>query len=157
MATNDGGTIALLEQAIADKLATLKYNDKSFFKKTEPWRYQIWVDKGGAIQGFMENAPFGFTKFVPGGGSNVEGGDTCRHFKFEIFFGQQSKERGVARIGDANNIGISKMYDIIFAAFNGWQPDASFNIGTFYYDDDAEMVDEPNNYGMSLFFRADKF
>lgn len=154
---SDGGSTARIEQAIADKLNTITNNGKKVFKTADIWKYQITVNNAGGVEGFGQYAPFAFAAFKPPTDFSREGdGDLNQKLRFGVFIGQTSKEPGIARIGDDNHIGISLMRDLVLAAFDNQHPGDGFDCNDFKYDGEAEEVDEPHNYGLSVFFITDR-
>ncbi|HAL45685.1 MAG: hypothetical protein A2Y12_06160 [Planctomycetes bacterium GWF2_42_9] len=152
----DLGFTSRIEEAIAAKLATITTGGKKVFKIADTWKHQIKVDQAGGVQGFQQFAPFGFAKFSPPTDSTREGdGVLNQRLRFAIFIGQTSKEAGIARIGDANHIGVSLMRDLVIAAFDSWHPGEGFNCNELKYLDEVVEVDEPFNYGLDILFIAD--
>jgi hypothetical protein len=148
---NDGGTTAKIEQAMVDAAAALK-----IFKTADVWLYQISADAGG-MEAFDKFAPFFFAKYVPATDSSREGdGDLNQHYRFGALIGQTSKERGVARIGNANNLGISKLRDLVIDLFDGWHPGEGFDCDVFYYDGEELELETPNKYALIIYFKANR-
>ena len=148
---NDEGTTVLIEQAMVTALVALKV-----FKTADLWMYQISADEGG-MEAFDKFAPFAFPKYVPATDSNREGdGDLNQHYRFGILIGQASKERGVARIGNASKLGISKIRDLVIALFDDWHPGSGFDCDNFYYDGEELEFESPNKYALIIYFKANR-
>ena len=155
---NDGGMIARIEQAMADKLITLQHNAGDVFKTAEPWNYQISAGEGG-IEAFGKysesNKAFAFPRYMPPTSSSREGdGDLKQVLRFGVLIGKESKEKGVARIGSETKIGISKIRDLVIAALDNWHPGEGFVCDDFHYITDEVEVDTPTRYALILYFEA---
>jgi len=154
---NDGGSTAKIEQAMADELKNIKNGGVDVFKTADVWKYQITVNQAGGVEGFPQHTPFAFAAFRPPTDFSREGdGDLSQKLRFGIFLGQTSKEAGVARIGDANHIGISLMCDLVIDLFDLWHPGEGFDCDNFRFDGEAEEVDTPYAYGLTVFFIANR-
>lgn len=153
---NDGGTTALIEQAMADKLATIQFNGKSLFKKTEPWNYQISADQGG-IESIQKFAPCAFPKFTPPTDSTIEGGDLSQKYRFGILICQHSKEAGVARIGNTNIPGAASLIrDLVISAIEDWHPGEGFDCDDFHFDGDELELETPYIYALIIYFKTNR-
>jgi hypothetical protein len=147
---NDGGKIALLEQWIADTLAALQNNSKDVFKTADVWKHQL---TSGA-ESFSKYQPFAFVSYWPMDAAREGDYDLRQVFRFSILIGLESKEDGVARIGDANHLGASKIRDLVIAAFDKVHPGGSFTCDEFYYIGETELVDSPKRYALEMHFQT---
>jgi hypothetical protein len=150
---NDGGITARIEQAMADKLKPIQHNAADVFKTAEPWNYQIDVSEGG-LEAFGKYSPFAFPRYMPPTSSEREGGDLKQVLRFGVCIGKESKEKGVARTGNASQIGISKIRDLVIAALDNWHPGEGFVCDPFHYIRDETEVDTPTRYALIMYFEA---
>lgn len=150
---NDGGMLARMEQAITDVLAALQHNSQNVFKTAEVWKHQVSADKGG-LQAFQSYAPFAFTAYTPISGYREGDGDLRQEMNFEIAIGQTAKHAGIARTGDGENLGVSKIRDLVIAALDDWHPGVGFDCDPLYYQDEIGLVNTPNIYAIQMRFKA---
>jgi len=150
---NDGGMVARMEQAITDVLAALQHDSKDVFKTAEVWKHQVSSDKGG-LDAFQSYAPFAFIAYAPISGYREGDGDLRQELNFEIAIGQTDKHAGVARTGDEDTLGVSKIRDLVITAMDGWHPGEGFDCDPLYYQDEIGLVNTPNIYAIQMRFKA---
>ena len=150
---NDGGVTALIEQAAADVLAALQFNGENVFKAAEVWKYQIAAAAGG-IEAFSKYEPFAFVSYLPISGFREGDNDLRQVLIFAVAIGVESKTAGVARIGDAKNLGISKIRDLVIAALDNWHPGGSIACDPLYYKDEIALVDDAHRNALQMHFEA---
>ncbi|HBR19595.1 MAG TPA: hypothetical protein DD726_05200 [Phycisphaerales bacterium] len=151
---NDGGIIATIEQAMADVLKVIQHNAVDVFETAEPWNYQIDVSEGG-LEAFGKYSAFSFPRYMPPTSAGREGdGDLKQVLRFGILIGKESKVKGVARTGNAGQIGISKIRDLVIAALDNWHPGEGFLCDPFHYITDELEVDTPTRYALIMYFEA---
>ena len=68
--------------------------------------------------------------------------------------GVESKADGVARFGDANHLGTSKIRDLVITLFDRVHPGGTFNCDDFYYTGDVEVVDAPKRHAIQMTFET---
>jgi len=150
---NDGGITALTEQFIVDTLKILKHNNVNVFKTVDVWRWQIGADEGG-LQAFQKYAPFAFVAYEPPS-SGREGGYSLKQIlRFAVSIGVESKSPGVARTGDANHLGTSKIRDLVIAALDGSHPGSNVACDPLYYQNEVELVNSANRHAIDMYFEA---
>jgi len=150
--TIEKGETALIEDSMAAVLSALTYNDSAVFRTADPWTHQL----DSLSESFDRYSPFAFVGFSPNAPRREGGYDLSQSFRFEVIFGLTSTENGVARRGDANHIGASKVRDLIIAALDDWHPGASFNCDDFHLVDELEYLDAPKKYAAGLIFAAQR-
>lgn len=153
---NDGGLIAVLEQWLADTLAALQYSSENVFKTAEVWKHQIGAINAG-FEAFDRYEPFAFVSYINSDAAREGDYDLREVLEFAIFIGVTSKEDGVCRFGDSNNLGTSKIRDLVIAAFDRKRPsDESILCDEFYYTGDIEVFDSPKRHAIQMNFEVSK-
>ena len=152
--SNDGGNIALIEAAFVTQLAALELDSVKVFRTAEHWRHQTAAGNGG-IEAFDKYAPFAFVKHQPRSPSRVGGYDLNAKVRIAIAIGVKATRPGDARIGTAAKLGASKIFDLVLALFEDFHPGDGFTCDDFAYVGDAEIIDDPQRYGIELYFEAD--
>jgi hypothetical protein len=150
---NDGGLVAKLEQWFADQLAALKYNGVAVFKTADIWRHQIAATKGG-LEASDGLSAYAFVSYQSVDGQREGGYDLRQVMGFAILIGVSSREAGVARFGDANNLGTSKIRDLVIALFDKQHPDGDLACDEIYYTDELEVIDSPNRHAIQMNFEV---
>jgi len=150
---NDGGLMAKLEQWLADTLAALQNDGDSVFKTADVWRHQIAATSGG-MEAFERFAPFAFVSYMSVDAAREGGYDLRQVLEFAILIGVNSKSDGVARTGDANNLGTSKLRDLVIAAFDRKHPGSGFTCDEFYYTGEVEVFDSPKRHAIQMHFET---
>jgi hypothetical protein len=147
------GKTTNIEQWIADTLAALTYDGKAAFKKAEVWNFQIAATRGG-FEAFDRYAPFAFVAFDSVDGHREGDHDLRQAMVFRVAIGFTSKEDGVARIGDANNLGCDKARDLVIAALDGKHPGVGFDCDDLFYDGEVILVEAPKIYAIQMHFKV---
>ena len=150
---NDGGLIAKIEQWMADALAALTYQSKAVFKTAEIWKHQIAASKGG-MEAFSRYEPFAFVAYQSADAAREGGYDLRQVVEFAILIGVESKSVGVARFGDSNNLGTSKIRDLVITAFDKQHPAGGLTCDEFYYTGEIEILDSPNRHAIQMHFET---
>ncbi len=155
---NDGGIMAVIEQAIADKLAALQYvvgeDTVDVFKTAEVWTGQTNATKGG-VEKFLQYAPFAFVSFIPPDEAREGDYNLREMLLFAVAIGQVSKKDGVARIGDATHLGISKLYDYVLGELDGKHPGVGIISNDLYFAGTDLLIKTPRAYAMQIYFKCD--
>jgi len=150
---NDGGTVAVIEQFIVDTLKLLKHNGADVFKTADVWRHQIGAGEGG-LQAFGAFAPFAFAAYEPPSGEREGGYALKQILRFAVSVGVESKVAGVARCGDAEHLGTSKIRDLVIAALDGSHPGEGVVCDPLYYQNEIELVNGPTRHAIDMYFQA---
>ncbi len=150
---NDGGRIALVEQAMAVTLAALQDGGSDVFKTAEIWKHQVGATKSG-IAAFQRHAPFAFCGYGGASGRRQGDGDLQRRFLIGVLIGTVSSEDGVCRVGDADTLGTSKLTDLVIDAFDGWHPGDGIDCDDLTYYDEDLVVDLPKVHAIRIFFEV---
>jgi len=153
MASNDGGLIAKIEQWIADTLVALTNQNEAVFKTAEVWKYQIGVDKAGP-EAFTRYQPFAFVSYLPVEAEREGDYDLRQVLQFAVAIGIESKSDGVARIGDDNNLGISRIRELVIDSLDGTHPGTGYDCDDLFYTGEIELVDSPRKYAIQMHFRT---
>lgn len=148
---NDGGTVVLIEQFIVDTLKPLKYSGTAVFKVVDIFKHQCGAADGG-LESFSKYAPFAFAAYEPPSGER-EGGALKQVLRFAVSIGVESKVAGIARCGDANHLGTSKIRDLVIDALDGLQPDG-VACDPLYYQNEVELVNSATRHAIDMFFQA---
>lgn len=153
--SNDGGLIASLEQWFADTLAALAVDTVLVFKTADVWRHQVSATAGG-IEALDRYEPCAFVSYFNDQAAREGGYDLREVLEFTIFIGRQSREPGVARYGSATELGVSKLRDLVIAAFDRKHPGASLACDEIYYTGSSEVYDSPKQYVIEMHFEVSK-
>jgi len=150
---NDGGLVAQVEQWMADTLAALTNGDEIVFKTADIWRHQIAATNAG-IEAFARYEPFAFVSYSGADAAREGGYDLRQVLEFAVLIGAEHKEDGVARFGDANNLGTSKIRDLVIAAFDRKHPGGGLTCDEFYYTGEVEVFDGPRRHAIQINFET---
>jgi len=150
---NDGGLIATLEQWFASALAALTSGGEQVFKTADIWRHQIAATSAG-LEAIDRYAPFAFVSYQADDAAREGGYDLRQVVEFVILIGVAAKEAGVARFGDANSLGVSKIRDLVIALFDRQHPGGSFKCDEIYYTGSVEVLDTPARYVIQMSFET---
>jgi len=150
---NDDGLIAKLEQWMADTLAALQSDGADVFKTAEVWKHQVAVGGSGS-ESFTSHQPFAFVGYLAADAAREGDNDLREVLEFGVLIGVESKHPGVARIGDANNLGISKIRDLVIAAFDRNHPGGSIECDPFYYTGDIKFVETDKRCAIQMHFEC---
>jgi len=152
---NDAGLIAVLEAWMISVLAALTSSNELVFRTTDHWKHQISGLSGG-LEKFTSLAPFAFVSYQSSDSAREGDYDLRQVIELVILIGVESKEDGVARLGDANNLGTSKIRDLVISAFDKNRPSSSFAfaIDEFYYTGDVEVIDTPKRHAIQMTFEC---
>jgi len=144
------GITAQIEDWMVSVLAALTYSDAAVFKTAEAWQHQL----ESFTESFDRVEPFAFVGHSPNRPDRAGGYDLSESLQFEVIYGVTSKAKGVARRGDANHLGASKIRDLIIDALDGQHPGEGFDCDDFYLTDELEYLDAPKKYAGGLIFAA---
>jgi len=150
---NDGGLMAAMEQWMANRLAALTFEGKNVFKTAEVWKHQVGPTNAG-MEAFERYEPFAFVSYQAADAAREGDYDLRQVLEFAILIGVESKADGVARIGDANHLGTSKLRDLVINLFDRVHPGGTFNCDEFYYTGDVEVLDAPKRHAIQMTFEA---
>jgi hypothetical protein len=151
--SNDGGLISQLEQWFADELAALESGGEKVFRTADIWKYQIAAVKGG-LESFERYAPFAFVSYLSADGAREGDYDLRQVLEFAIVLGVQSKAEGVARFGDANNLGIGKIRDLVINLFDKQHPGGELKCDEIYYTGEIPLADAPKVFAVQMHFET---
>jgi len=151
---NDGGIIAKLEQWLADNLAAITYDEKPVFKTSAVWRHQVAATSSG-MEAFERYEPFAFVAYTGADAAREGDYDLRQVLSFSVLIGVESKHAGVARTGDDNNPGISRIRDMVIAAVDRQRPDdETVTCDEFYYVGETEVLDSPRRHAIEMRFEV---
>ena len=148
---SDGGVTSELEVAMVAILKVLQHNDENVFKTVEQWDEQLDAKNGG-LEKFDGYAPFAFVKFGDAGSNRLGGYDLEQKLRVSVAIGTKSKSAGIARTGDADHLGISKIRDLVIAAFDKIHPGGELTCESIYYDGEYKLVDQPKRQAQQMNF-----
>jgi len=150
---NDGGLMAALEQWFADTLAALTNDGELVFRTAEVWKHQIAATASG-MEAFDRYEPFAFISYQSADAAREGSYDLRQVLEFSILIGVGSKADGIARIGDDNNLGTSKIRDLVIAALDCQHPGGSFGCDEIYYTGEIEVFDAPKRHAIEMHFET---
>jgi len=151
---NDGGMIALLEQWLADTLKALTSGGKAIFNTADVWRHQIGATAGG-MEAFSRFEPFAFVSYQATDAAREGDYDLRQVIEFAILIGVESPKAGDARIGESSaKLGVSKIRDLVIAAFDRQHPAGGLKCDEIYYTGDFEVLDSPKRYMIQMNFET---
>jgi len=144
------GMTAKLEDWIVSILAALvDDDDKPVFKTAEPWEHQL----ESGVESFKQFEPFAFVSYWPADAAREGDYDLREVLRFSVLIGIESKSKGTARRGDDNNLGASKIRDLVIAALDGKHPGDGFDCDSLYFTGETELVDSLKRYATELHFQ----
>jgi hypothetical protein len=160
--SNDGGLIATLEASFVATLAALEYDSELVFpagstgvKRVDHWRHQVGAISGGTDV-FIGYTPFAFVGYT-GADSAREGGHDLREIlTISILIGTYNDSPGVARIGDADHLGVSKLRDLVIAAFESKTPSGDLGCDEIYYVGERVAVNSDKRFAIEMAFEVSK-
>ena len=144
------GMTAKIEDWMAATLAALQYEGAAVFKTAEAWAWQL----ASGAESFTAFSPFAFVEYWPADAAREGDFDLREVLRFSVLIGAESKADGIARRGDANHVGVSKIRDLVIEALDGVHPGDGFNCDELEYFSETEMVDAPKKYATELHFRC---
>jgi len=153
--SNDGGLIALLEQWFADTLAAIAVDTVLVFKTADVWRHQLSATAGG-IEALDRYVPCAFVSYFNDQAAREGDYDLREVLEFTVLVGQQSREIGVARYGSATELGVSKLRDLVIAAFDRKHPGGTLTCDEIYYTGSSEIYDSAKQYVIEMHFEVSK-
>ena len=154
MATDDG-LIAKLEASFVAVLAALQVDSVDVFKTADHWRHQVGA-VGGGLEAFPRYAPFAFVGYQDDESAREGGYDLREVPTINILIGVCSEHAGVARIGDDNHLGTSKIRDLVIAAFESKTPAGDLGCDESYYIGGVTVVDAPKRHAIEMVFEISK-
>ena len=146
------GITAQLEDWLAAQLAALQEDGEDVFRTAEPWQHQL--TRASLKESFPRYSPFAFVSYFPFTPAREGDYDLDDVLRFAIMIGVEYKEPGIARRGDDDHLGISRMRDLVIAALDDAHPGESFTIDNFEYVGENDVLDEPKRYMTELQFQA---
>jgi len=145
------GMTAKIEDWLAGLLAALTDADgDAVFKTAEAWSHQL----ESGVESFSQFDPFAFVSHWPGDAAREGDYDLNDRLRYSVLIGVESKSAGIARRGDDNHLGASRIRDLVIAAIEGQHPGSGFTCDDFYYSGETELVDSPKRYATELHFEA---
>jgi len=151
---NDGGMLAKLEQFFADTLKALTSGGAKVFKTADVWRHQVGATAGG-MEAFGRCEPFAFVSYQSTDAAREGDYDLRQVFEFAILIGVESPKAGGARIGESSvKLGVSKIRDLVIAAFDRQHPAGGLKCDEIYYTGDFEVLDSPKRYMIQMNFET---
>lgn len=152
---NDSGLMAKLEQWMADQLAALtkSVGGEVVFKTADIWKHQISAGQAG-MEAFARYEPFAFVSYQSADAAREGGYDLRQVLEFAVLIGVESKAKGVARFGDGNHLGTSKIRDLVITLFDRKHPAGEFNCDEFYYTGEIEVFDSPKRHAIQMNFET---
>ena len=152
---NDGSLISTLEQWFADTLAALQYGGAAVFRTADVWKHQIAATEGG-MEKFEQFAPFAFVSRRDNDAAREGDNDLRQVLEFAILIGQSNKRPGAARTGDADDLGTSKIRDLVIVCFEktNKHPGGSFACDEIYYTGDIEVLDSRSRHLIQITFET---
>lgn len=99
-------------------------------------------------------SPLALVKATLGAPTREGGYDCNRQIALQIVFGSHHTTPGLARRGSSAVIGVSKMAELIFDAFERSHPGAGFDCDDFYFVGAVETFDSAKDYALEFQFEA---
>jgi hypothetical protein len=149
----DGGKIAVLAQWMVDQLAALKYEEQNVFVVADLYKHQLTAASGGVEK--IEATPIAYVDF-----RNTESGregnkDLREVYEFAILIAVKTKADGLAKWGEGNNLGLSKIRDLVIDLFDKKRPDdETVKCDEFYYTGDFISYDFLKVSGIQMQFEV---
>jgi len=150
---NDSGLMAKIEQWMADQLTALTDSGNDVFRTAEVWKHQISAGQAG-MEAFTRYQPFAFVSYQSADAAREGGYDLRQVLEFAVLIGVESKSDGVARFGDANHLGTSKIRDLVITLFDRKHPAGGLTCNEFYYTGEIEIFDSPKRHAIQMNFET---
>jgi len=147
--TIEKGNTAKLEDALAAVLAALTYDGELVFREAEPWAHQIKLHPAPVLR----ESPCAYIAFAPNRPTRAGDYDLNQQLRIEVVFAVAGATDGIARRGDDNHLGASKIRDLIIDCLDEYHPEG-FDCDDFYFVDEIEYLDAPKFYAAGLVFQA---
>ena len=144
------GMTAKIEDSIVGVLAVLTDNSKTVFKTAEVWKHQL----SSGTESFAGLEPFCFVSYWPADAAREGDYDLRQVLMFSILIGLESKQPGIARVGDNNHLGASRIRDLVIDAIEKTHPGATFDCDDLEFVSETEIVDAPKKYATELHFQT---
>lgn len=122
-------------------------------KCVDSWLGQIGTADGG-IASFERYCAFAFVRTSIGRASREGDYDANLHISLDIAVGQMSEQHGICRIGDADTVGINRIFEKVFLAFDEWHPGSGMACDPFYLAGATELVVHHQRHAIQLHFEA---
>jgi len=145
--------IADVEQWFADELAGLEHNGQKVFRTADVFKHQVAATASGR-EAFSRYAPFGFARYLDTKEKREGDYDLNQVHRFAVLIGAESRVSGAARIGDGNNLGTSKLRDLVIAHFDKAHPGEGFDCSQVFYRQDEKTLDFPKQHALELLFEV---
>lgn len=159
---NDGGLIASIEAWFVTTLAALEYEDTLVFPPgldgvlhADHWRHQVGAISGG-LDAFSRYAPFAFVTYRESDSAREGDHDLREVPTIHVLVGAYNDSPGVARIGDDTHLGVSKLRDLVLAAFESKTPGGDLGCDECYYIGDRVVVDAEKKFAIEMVFEISK-
>lgn len=156
MSNHDDGQMAILAQWMVDVLTALQHEEKTVFTTADLYRHQIEASRG-ALDKIASLAPLAFVCYKDDDTAREGGRDLREVFEFPVIIGQAAKEDGVAKWGNDNTLGLSKLRDLVIAAFDKKRPDdPAITCDEFYYTGSILIIDTAKVSALQMHFETSK-
>ena len=76
--------------------------------------------------------------------------------QFAVLIGVESKKPGIAFYGDDNNLGASRIRDLVIDAIDQEHPGVEYDCDDLNFSGETEMADTPKRYATELHFRCNR-
>jgi len=149
------GTTALIEDYIVNILADLTDSEnEEVFRTCEVYNHQL----EGGIGKIESFAPLAFVSYFPFSPTREGDFDLNDRLRFSVLIAATSKVPGIARRGDNNHLGASRMRDLVINALDKSAPVNGSTVlaDEMYYSGENELADCPKIYATELMFTANK-
>ena len=151
---NDDGMISKIEGYFVTLLRALEHESKKVFrddeKSVDHWKHQLAATSGG-LEAFERYAPFAFVSYMETDSAREGGNDLRQVPILAVLIGVTNKEPGVARLGDENTLGASKIRDLVIDLLDTNQP-AAIACDEIYYAGDIITVETEKHFAIQLKF-----
>jgi hypothetical protein len=150
------GKAVIIEDWLVTTLAALTADGSAVFNEVDNWRHQIGAGASG-IESLERYAPCAFCAYTYADALRAGDYDLNQRLHFSILIAAESRSPGIARLGDDNHLGTSRIRDLVINAVDGTHPGAGYSCDELFYEGEREAIDHPRYHAVELHFGCNFF
>ncbi len=150
------GNAVKIEDWLVATLTALEDDSSKVFVEVDNWRHQIGIGASG-IESLERYAPCAFCAYTYADAYRAGDYDLNQRLHFSVLIAQESKQPGIARLGDDNHLGTSRIRDLVITAVDGTHPGTGYSCDELYYEGEREAIDHPRYHALEMHFGCNFF